>query len=146
MLVPQDRRGFSLIELLIVLAMLGVMLLPLVSAFTRSIRYVETARKRKVASNLMWSCLSSIRSVASYSQLPTGSVDCVGQTRGDDPRAFRSNSNFEYETQVRTLTQDSGRSLKRIDIRVRYPSGDGMRCLTDVECKKWDATSVVSKR
>lgn len=149
MLAFRNEAGFSLLELLIAMALMGVLLIPLVTIFTNSLRSTRSTMQRKKANQLMGSCLASLRSVAKFSELDDGSsTSCDADSASGNPYSFESpHSDFEYFTEVDQQADTSGRNIKVVNIRVRYESplhGD-RRCITDPDCSDWDASTVVSK-
>lgn len=144
--------GYSLLEILVAIAILGVFLIPLTTVFSQSLRYVRGMKKRDKATRLMTSCLSQLRSVADYSSdLSTGSpVKCDGNGWGGGTyETFPSpDDDFEYRTSVELVAEDSGRNIKKVSIRVRYSSPllKETRCLSSVNCNDWDASTFVSQR
>lgn len=151
MLIHRDD-GFSMVELLIAMVLLGIFLIPLTTVFSQSIRYVRAAKKRDVATRLMTSCLSEVRSVADYSSelTPGNAVQCNGNSwSGGTFQSFDAPySRIEYQTLVRQVANDSGRNVKKIHIKVRYksPISGDRRCLRDANCGRWDSSTFVSKR
>lgn len=150
---PNNQSGFSLIELLIAMAVIGVLLIPLTSTFTFSLESIRHSKNRQRATMLAKDCLSRLRSTVEFSNLPSagGSIQCDGATGGSPPFEFADpNDDIDYWTSVSTAGNTGGVLIKEVNIRVRFSSpfhGSGA-CITNVDCSgtAWDFTTLVSQR
>ncbi|MFB6344605.1 MAG: prepilin-type N-terminal cleavage/methylation domain-containing protein [bacterium] len=150
-----DRTGhkqaaFSLIELMVAMAMMGALLIPMVVAYSQSLKSIRFSRHRQTATMLGKDCLSRLRSTVSFADLPVGSsVSCSGDTTGEDVYTFNHPyTDYKYETQVEEVTNSGGQVLKRINLKVKFntPYDSSRQCISGADCNDWDFTTFRAKR
>lgn len=149
---PTD--GFALVEMLIVIAVMGIILMPVATAFTQSLRAIRASKSRQTAAMLGQQCLELMRSTVKYNILPEDgrSIRCDGSDIGGGPYSFgEPHETYDYTTSVKQVENTGGDlPLKMIRIRVIYPAvfHDGTRCISTVDCgsSDWDYTSFLAKR
>jgi general secretion pathway protein I len=99
-------RGFTLIEVLVALAIAAIGLAAALSAVTHSARNVNYLREKTLAS---WIALNQITTVRVSAQMPS-----VDKTDGDLDFA---NGKWKW---VQTVTQTEVPGMRRIDVAVRH--------------------------
>lgn len=140
-----------MIELLVAMAIIGVMLVPMVNAYTFSMKSLRHSKNRQLAAMLGKDCLAKLRSTVPFSALPTGgsSIKCDGSAPGGDPYSFpEPNADFEYETQVSDINTSGGPSMRLVRIRVRFPTPfhTAGSCVSGPACSAWDFTTLMAER
>lgn len=151
-MLTDGKQGFSLLELLVVMAVLGIIMVPMINAFSQSFQATRIARMRQTGTMLAQNCLAQLRSTVEYSNIPTGntSVSCDGSTTGNSRYQFGSNyPEFSYETSAEQMANTGGGlDLKLVRIRVYFPGGftQGERCISTTSCNSWDFTTFVALR
>lgn len=145
----RGRDGLTLIELLIVIGIMGVMLVPMVQAFTVSFNSITHSKNRQRASTLAKDCLSRMKSTVPFSDLPvsSGAVSCSGAS-GSNPFTFPSDDDFSYETNVERVSGSGEIDVRLIQMRVKFPSPyhGGDSCISGPDCNTWDISTMVSRR
>lgn len=148
---PCDR-GLTLVEVLVAMALIGITLVPMVSAHTYFSRVTSETHHRMIAAGLARRCLSHLKATVEYDAL-NGSTGCT-TTRGDfNP----PHDDFHYEIHVDRLVGPGPASeLKVIRIKIMFPAmfGDRYRTLSCTGgvgmdgsgCDRWDRVTALSPR
>lgn len=145
-------RGLTLVEVLVAVALIGVALVPMVSAHTYFNRVTTESRRTIIAAGLARRCLSHLKVTVEYDDLD-GSTSC-SKTYGDfDP----PRGDFHYETHVERLVgPESASRVKVIRLKIVFPAAFGenhrtLSCTGGVApdgsgCDRWDRVALVSPR
>lgn len=148
----RDQRGFTLVEVLVAIALIGVALVPLMYAYTYSTRLTLETRRVTTANNLARHCLAQMTATVEYTGLDN--ADC-STTDGDFDPPYEE---FHYQTDAERFTagSDPNLDLTVLRIKVIFPTlfGDNHRTLTcpggvsedGSGCDEWDLATVVTPR
>jgi len=146
------RGGFTMVELVVTLVLVGIALAPMVHGYVSATRTTMETRRLTTAHNLARACLAHLRTVIDYHALSDRSRCSTTRGRFDPP--FQA---FGYEIGVRRIHgSTSGFEVKMLRLRVIFPGrfDGGNRTLacpestpgTDSDCDRWDLVSIVSPR
>lgn len=144
-----DENGFSFLELMIVLAVMGIVLTPMIQTFYRTFQAGRSAQFRQKATYLSQDCMAQLQKTVEFNALPSSesgeSISCDGSTKGESEYNFKSDNSFSYETMVSSV--NGGNALKQIRIRVHLPgsSQSENRCITSSDCSDWDFSTLVAE-
>jgi prepilin-type N-terminal cleavage/methylation domain-containing protein len=137
-----SESGFSLIELLVAITIMGVALVPMLGAYTRSMMVsLEATRKSKAMMLGNWK-LGQIRSVNAYSALSSKS-----RTECSLPAGY---GDYACEYTVEAVPGTAEFAAKKIELRVHFSSSvyGGERtisCNDSSSCDQPDLMTYISK-
>lgn len=117
-----NNKGFSLVEMMVALAVLGIAFFGMVKAFPRGLNMNTVSRNKTTASYLAQQKVEKLFSQG-YKKIATGTVETKSRISSDPDSYFYD---FQRKTVVDyvdgTLTATSGDSgMKRITTTVYYP-------------------------
>ncbi|MFB6345506.1 MAG: prepilin-type N-terminal cleavage/methylation domain-containing protein [bacterium] len=146
--------GFTLVEVLIALAVMGIIMMPVANLVSQSLKTIRSSKSRKTAAKLAQECLGLIRSTVQYGSLPTGgeSISCDGSSTGSEPYSFDAPyGKYDYVTSVKKVENNGGKlPLKMVRIRVLFPATfhEGKRCISTTDCgsSDWDYNTLIAER
>lgn len=143
-----NRAGFTLIQVLVAVAITGVALVPMISSYVYSLTVTIDADRRGIAIMLGRWKLSQIRSQLDYSSISSQSKNTCSL-----PRKFSESGNgiFQCELNVSNVTgSHSNFELKKVGICIFYPSisrgkQKSIRSSNSSSCSNPDFVTYVTK-
>lgn len=150
--VADAQQGFTLVEVLVAVALIGIALAPLMYAYTYSTRLTLETQRVTLANVLARHCLAQMSATVDYTNLDN--ADC-STTAGDFDPPY---GDFHYQTDVQRFTagSDPNLDLTVLRIKVIFPTlfGDEHRTLSCPSgvgkdgsgCDQWDLATVVTPR
>ena len=128
---PRRQRGFTLIEVMIAILVLGIGLLGFALLQTMNVRFTKSAQQRTVATSLAYEVIDMMRmqrsdsGLGAYNQITFDSFDAVVPDTCDRPAAADTAANIaRWKCQVRTALPDGAAAVAlqadgnvRVDVR-----------------------------
>lgn len=112
-----DNGGFSLIEMMVTIAIVGFAVVPLINGFVFSWQTIIEAQNRSKAVSLANSMTNHLRSVEGFD----GNLDKSGNF--EDFFGNPELSDFEYETNVQSIGGSyTNFEAKQVTLQIRFPS------------------------
>lgn len=144
--------GFSLVEFMVALAILGIAILPMVSAYVFSWKSNVEADRRATAVVLARWKLERLRTEKGFAGISAGESETteVYQDRSDCelPDFYHEQTNIRYECRVRArdyYNSTTGYEVKEITLTMYFPSVFGgertVQCRSVDECETPDFTT-----
>jgi len=113
-------KGFTLIELIVSIALLVLLGFGVVALFPRGLQLVARSQSSTIATNLAQAEIETILA-QSYASVPTGTYEARHTVTG----RFDRRTDISYLDPATLGTRSSDQGLKRVTVTVYYPSSYG---------------------